>query len=95
MGKIPSTFRVSSWLNFLSKYNSNFFLKNTGVLLWIFRGINLGKIPRKIFDIYSRKNSDIFSEKFRHILGKIPRNFSMLALRILCFTGDGSSEELT
>jgi hypothetical protein len=34
-------------------------------------------------------------EKFRHILGKIPRNFSMLTLPIFCFTGDGTSEELT
>jgi hypothetical protein len=34
-------------------------------------------------------------EKFRPILGKIPRHFSMLTPRIFCFTGDGSSEELT
>jgi hypothetical protein len=57
------------------------------VLLWIFQGINLGKIPRKF--------SDIFMEKFRHILGKIPMNFSMLTPQIFCFTEDGSSEELT
>jgi hypothetical protein len=50
-------------------------------------GINLGKIPKK--------NFDIFIEKFRPILGKIPRKFSMLTPRIFCFTGDGSSEELT
>jgi hypothetical protein len=34
-------------------------------------------------------------EKFQHILGKIPRNFSMLTVKIFCFTGDGSSEKLT
>jgi hypothetical protein len=51
-----------------------------GVLLWIFRGINF---------------SDIFMETFRHILGKIPRNCSMLTPRIFCFTKDGSTEELT
>jgi hypothetical protein len=34
-------------------------------------------------------------EKFRAILGKIPRNFSILTPQIFCFTGDGSSEELT
>jgi hypothetical protein len=47
------------------------------------------------FPTYSWKNFDIFSEKFRHILGKITRNFSMLTPRIFCFTGDGFSEELT
>jgi hypothetical protein len=44
------------------------------------------------FPTYSWKNSDLFSEKFRPILGKIPRNFSMLTPRIFCFTGDGSSD---
>jgi hypothetical protein len=34
-------------------------------------------------------------EKFRHILGKIPKNFSKLTLRIFFFIGDESSEELT
>jgi hypothetical protein len=59
-GIIPwEKFQVRSAL-----YNSEFFLRKIGVLLWIFRGINLGKIPRKF--------SDIYLEKFRHILGKIP-----------------------
>jgi hypothetical protein len=46
------------------------------------------------FPTYSWKNFDIFIEKFRHVLGKIPRNFSMLTPRIFCFTGDGFSEEV-
>jgi hypothetical protein len=54
----------------------------------------LRKIPRKFSDIFI-KNPDLFSEKIRHILGKIPRNFSMLTPRLFCFTGDGFSEELT
>jgi hypothetical protein len=87
MGKISSTLRVSSQQNSHSKYNSNFFLRKIGVLLWILREINLGK--------FHRKSSDIFSEKFRLILGKILRNFSLLTTRIFCFTEDGSSEELT
>jgi hypothetical protein len=41
-----------------------FFPRKIGVLLWIFRGINLGKIPRKF--------SDIFMERLRPIFGKIP-----------------------
>jgi hypothetical protein len=45
------------------------------------------------FPTYSWKNSDLLSEIFQPILGKFPRNFSMLTPWIFCFTGDGSSEE--
>jgi hypothetical protein len=75
VGIIPwEKFRIHSALvpkKFPYKYNSEFFLRKIGVLLWIFRGINFlgnfwhihGKIPT-----YSRKNSDLFSEKFLGIL---------------------------
>jgi hypothetical protein len=52
-------------------------------------------IPRNQLRKYSWEIFRVNMEKFRPILGKIPRNFSMLTPRIYCFTGDGSSEELT
>jgi hypothetical protein len=80
-------------IQFPYKYNSEFFLRKIGVLLWIFPEINLGKIPRKFSDIFMEKIRPILG-KFQLILGKIPRNFSILTPRIFCFTGHGSSEEL-
>jgi hypothetical protein len=72
-------------MTFHSKYNSEFFLRKIGALLWIFQGISSG--------IISMQFSDIFMEKFRHILGKIPGNFTMLTPWIFCFTGELTKEK--
>jgi hypothetical protein len=87
---IPRKFLVK----FPEQYNSELFLRKIVFYYGYSEESTKEKFPGN-FPTYSWKNSDIFSEKYRHILGKIPRNFFMLTPRIPCFIGDGSSEEST